>query len=64
MVSIDKTGIGRLEAASILECSVSTIDNYLRTGKLTKYRRARSVIIDRREVEALKAELNTIVKEG
>lgn len=53
------------QAAQLLDRAYLSVLRYAREGRLTKYRRADGrVFYDKAEVEALKAELNTIVKES
>lgn len=60
-----RTLVTRSEAAWMLKCSSGTVDNYLRDGKLTKYKRGNGrVFIDPAEVERIIKERDTIVKAG
>lgn len=57
--------VTRSEAAWMLECSSGTVDNYLRVGKLTKYKRGNGrVFIDPAEVRSIIKDRDTIVKAG
>jgi excisionase family DNA binding protein len=45
--------VTKKEAAELLKCSTSTIDNYRRAGKLTRYHLGKSVKFKKEDVLAL-----------